>query len=113
MGAAQALLAGLDFYQRDKRITVKNLSIYTIGSPRVGNPAFAYYVDSTGIPYSRSVNNRDIVPHLPPQKFGFLHPGVEAWELSSSKVRKYLVQLHDAKEENEYVLIKLLHNRNL
>lgn len=65
------------------------MNIFTVGSPRVGNPAFAYYVDSTGITYSRSVNNRDIVPHLPPQSFGFLHPGVEAWARSASKVRKY------------------------
>lgn len=86
-GAAQALLAGLDLYQRDKRFTSKNMNIFTVGSPRVGNPAFAYYVDSTGITYSRSVNNRDIVPHLPPQAFGFLHPGVEAWARTASKVQ--------------------------
>ncbi|KAG2236760.1 hypothetical protein INT48_006944 [Thamnidium elegans] len=82
MGGAQAVLAGLDFYQRDKRFTPKNLSIYTVGCPRIGNPDFAYYVDSTGISVHRSVNDRDIVPHLPPQAVGFLHPGVEAWSLS-------------------------------
>ncbi|KAG2235795.1 hypothetical protein INT48_001021 [Thamnidium elegans] len=87
LGGAQALLAGMDLYQRDKRFTPKNLSIYTVGCPRVGNPSFAYYVDSTGIPFSRSVNDRDIVPHLPPQAFGFLHPGVESWIKSSSNVR--------------------------
>ncbi|GAA5805360.1 hypothetical protein HPULCUR_010876 [Helicostylum pulchrum] len=87
LGGAQALLAGMDLYQRDKRFTSKNLSIYTVGCPRVGNPSFAYYVDSTGIPFSRSVNDRDIVPHLPPQAFGFLHPGVESWIRSSSNVR--------------------------
>lgn len=79
----------MDLYQRDKRLTGKNLSIYTVGCPRVGNPAFAYYVDSTGIPFSRSVNDRDIVPHVPPQSFDFLHPGVEAWDRSSTKIRKY------------------------
>ncbi|KAG2212653.1 hypothetical protein INT47_000630 [Mucor saturninus] len=87
LGGAQALLAGMDLYQRDKRLTSKNLSIYTVGCPRVGNPEFAYYVDSTGIPFSRSVNKRDIVPHVPPQSFGFLHPGVEAWDRSSSNVQ--------------------------
>jgi hypothetical protein len=49
----------MDLYQRDSRISPKNLQIFTIGSPRVGNPAFAYYVDSTKIPYSRSVQARD------------------------------------------------------
>nr|AOA52203.1 lipase [Mucor endophyticus] len=86
-GGAQALLAGMDLYQREKRLSSKNLSIYTVGCPRVGNPAFAYYVDSTGIPFSRSVNKRDVVPHLPPQSFGFLHPGVEAWTKSSNDVQ--------------------------
>lgn len=89
LGGAQALLAGLDFYQRDSRFNTKNLSIYTVGAPRVGNPTFAYYVDSTGIPVHRSINNRDIVPHLPPQATGFLHPGIESWSLSSAVSRKW------------------------
>lgn len=89
LGGAQALLAGLDLYQRDKRISPSNLSIFTVGGPRVGNPTFAYYVDSTGIPFSRSVNDRDIVPHVPPQSFGYLHPGVEAWSTSSTTVSKF------------------------
>ncbi|KAI8058755.1 lipase [Thamnidium elegans] len=87
LGGAQALLAGMDLYQREKRLTPKNLSIYTVGCPRVGNPAFAYYVDSTGIPFSRSVNNRDVVPHVPPQFIGYLHPGVEVWDKYDSKTQ--------------------------
>lgn len=79
LGGAQALLAGMDLYQRESRLSPKNLSIYTFGGPRVGNPTFAYYVESTGIPVYRSVDKRDIVPHLPPQSMGFLHPGVEYW----------------------------------
>ncbi|KAI9276136.1 lipase prepro protein [Sporodiniella umbellata] len=79
LGAAQALLAGLDLYQREPTISAENLSIYLLGGPRVGNPAFAYYVNSTGIPVLRTVNKRDIVPHVPPMAFGFLHPGVEYW----------------------------------
>ncbi|KAL9555124.1 hypothetical protein MBANPS3_002489 [Mucor bainieri] len=87
LGGAQALLAGMDLFQRESRLNKNNLAIYTVGCPRVGNPAFAYYVDSTGITFSRSVNNRDIVPHVPPQAWGFLHPGVEAWARSSSNVQ--------------------------
>ncbi|GAA5795383.1 hypothetical protein HPULCUR_000739 [Helicostylum pulchrum] len=84
LGGAQALLATMDLYQRIPTLNTDNLKIYTVGSPRVGNSDFAYYVDSTGIPHSRSVNNRDIVPHVPPQSFGFLHPGVEAWAKSGT-----------------------------
>ncbi|KAI8090274.1 lipase [Gilbertella persicaria] len=87
LGGAQALLAGMDLYQRDSRFSPKNLHIFTAGCPRVGNPDFAYYVDSTSIPFSRSVNERDIVPHVPPQAFGYLHPGVEAWTKSSGNVQ--------------------------
>ncbi|CAO3617121.1 unnamed protein product [Mucor fragilis] len=87
LGGAQALLAGLELFQREPRLSKSNLAIYTVGCPRVGNPAFAYYVDSTGITFSRSVNNRDAVPHVPPQASGYLHPGVEAWARSSSNVQ--------------------------
>lgn len=79
--------------------------------PRIGSPEFAYYVDSTKIPLYRSVNERDseydkslsirrealtgciVVPHLPPQSFGFLHPGVEAWIKSPGSVCKHLASL--------------------
>lgn len=88
LGGAQAVLAGMDLYQRISTISGDNLSIYTVGAPRIGNPEFAYYVDSTDIPISRSVHNRDIVPHVPPQSFGYLHPGVEAWDRTSGNVRK-------------------------
>jgi hypothetical protein len=32
---------------------------------------------------------KKVVPHVPPQAFGYLHPGVEAWARSSSNIRKY------------------------
>ncbi|KAG0167120.1 hypothetical protein DFQ28_002808 [Apophysomyces sp. BC1034] len=79
LGAAQALLAALDLYQRDTRFTSSNMRVMTAGCPRVGNPDFAYYVESTGIQFTRIVHKRDIVPHLPPENMGFLHPGVENW----------------------------------
>ncbi|GAA5795377.1 lipase prepro protein [Helicostylum pulchrum] len=87
LGGAQALLAGLNLYQRDERVTPDNLKIYTVGGPRVGNPEFAHYVSSTNIPFFRSVGRRDIVPHLPPQILGYLHAGVESWETSGEEVR--------------------------
>ena len=46
--------------------------LYTFGSPRVGNAAFAQTVP--GIVY-RIVNNNDIVARLPPQLAGFVHVG--------------------------------------
>ncbi|CAO3614378.1 unnamed protein product [Mucor hiemalis] len=86
LGAAQALLAGMDLYQRIGTLNTSNLKIYTVGCPRVGDSNFAYYVEGTGITVSRSVHNRDIVPHLPPESFGFLHPGVETWDKSDTDI---------------------------
>ncbi|KAG0167121.1 hypothetical protein DFQ28_002809 [Apophysomyces sp. BC1034] len=79
LGAAEALLAALDLYQRDARFTSKNMRVVTAGCPRVGNPDFAYYVESTGIQFTRIVHRRDVVPHLPTEFMGFLHAGVENW----------------------------------
>ncbi|CAO3617678.1 unnamed protein product [Cunninghamella blakesleeana] len=79
LGGAQAELATLDLYQRFEQLTPKNLNLYTVGQPRVGDPAFAAYVLSTKINKIRIVNKSDIVPHLPPMRLGYLHTGVEHW----------------------------------
>nr|AKA60078.1 ROLpro-RML lipase [synthetic construct] len=84
LGGATALLCALDLYQREEGLSSSNLFLYTQGQPRVGDPAFANYVVSTGIPYRRTVNERDIVPHLPPAAFGFLHAGEEYWITDNS-----------------------------
>ncbi|KAL9550981.1 hypothetical protein MBANPS3_004483 [Mucor bainieri] len=87
LGGAQALLAGMDLFQREKRLTASNLEIHTAGCPRVGNPTFANYVASTGITFTRSVNQRDIVPHVPATSAGYLHPGVEVWSRTLGTVQ--------------------------
>ncbi|KAG2178215.1 hypothetical protein INT43_003468 [Umbelopsis isabellina] len=84
LGGALAILQALDLYQKDVRFTPSNLAVYTFGEPRVGNPTFAQYATGTGLTIDRSVNQRDIVPHLPPESFGFLHEGDEFWITDSS-----------------------------
>ncbi|KAI8066529.1 lipase [Gongronella butleri] len=79
LGAAQAVFAALDFFQRFNSLSPSNLFIYTYGEPRVGDPAFAAYVKSTNIPKIRVIHASDIVPHLPPMAMGFLHSGLEYW----------------------------------
>ncbi|KAI7878525.1 lipase [Lichtheimia hyalospora FSU 10163] len=74
LGGATAVLCALDLKDRGH-----DVSLYTQGQPRVGTPAFANYVLDTKIPYQRLVHKRDIVPHLPPGAFGFLHAGEEFW----------------------------------
>ncbi|KAI9029627.1 Lipadyou-2 [Phycomyces nitens] len=87
LGGALAIIGALDLFQHDSRFNAKNLSIKTYGGPRVGNPAFAYYVTGTGISLERIVNKHDIVPHVPPQFFGFLHPGTEYWIRGGDNVK--------------------------
>ncbi|SAL97154.1 hypothetical protein [Absidia glauca] len=79
LGAAQAVLATMDLFQRNNHITASNTKIFTYGEPRIGNQNFAAYVKSTKIPHTRTVHASDIVPHLPPMAMGFLHSGTEYW----------------------------------
>lgn len=75
LGGAMAILCAAD---------LKNLfgnvdSTYTFGQPRVGNPAFASWFQSTHPNTFRLVDYADIVPHLPPSNLGFVHSNTQAW----------------------------------
>ncbi|KAL0081870.1 lipase [Phycomyces blakesleeanus] len=87
LGAGIAVLAGLDLFQRDSRFNAKNLSIITLGGPRVGNPYFAYYATGTGIPLERIVNKRDVIAHMPSQALNYLHFGTEYWNKSDNRIK--------------------------
>lgn len=75
LGGAMATLAALN-------LTVnygKSPIVYTFGSPRVGNDYFEeYFTQNVPVNY-RLVNYDDIVPHVPPQDFGFEHVVQEIW----------------------------------
>jgi len=51
---------------------------YTFGEPRVGNAEFATYLTSVVASY-RVIHYGDLVPHVPPESFGFVHEGTEIW----------------------------------
>jgi len=52
---------------------------YSFGSPRIGNEDFINYYSQL-IPITwRTVNKRDVVPHLPMMMFGFRHTPIEVW----------------------------------
>ena len=62
LGGALATLAGLDIAEN---VPGKDVSVYTFGSPKVGNAAFvdAY---SPRVPNTyRIVNDADLIPHIP------------------------------------------------
>ncbi|KAL1408399.1 hypothetical protein Q8F55_005211 [Vanrija albida] len=56
------------------------VSARVFASPRVGNPAWANYVDATlGNRAQHMVNNNDVVPQLPPGDWGFQQSSNEIW----------------------------------
>lgn len=59
--------------------TVSFAPLYIFGAPRVGNAAFATYSASLGVPIYRVVHNRDPVPHLPFESWGYAHPPQEVF----------------------------------
>ena len=67
LGAALATLA-------ISRFTGGNASLYTIGSPRTGNRAFAAKLcDRATLGEFRLVDNHDLVTRVPPAELGFSH----------------------------------------
>lgn len=76
MGGALAQLAALEL---KFTFNISYVSVYTFGSPRVGNDAYAdlfkSYVDESW----RFTHNRDVVPSVPLQLMGFHHVSREVW----------------------------------
>lgn len=62
LGGAMATLAAL----RIKTAGFNAISLYTYGSPRVGNSDF---YSGYSVPHYRFVNNCDVVPHVPSEEF--------------------------------------------
>ncbi|KAF7971186.1 hypothetical protein HWV62_21860 [Athelia sp. TMB] len=74
LGAAIALLDSVYLPLHLPKSTVFKTVLF--GLPRVGNPAFADYVDS--VAHVNHLNNKeDPVPTLPPRLLGFQHPSGE------------------------------------
>ncbi|NJK34634.1 MAG: lipase family protein [Oscillatoriales cyanobacterium SM2_2_1] len=72
LGGALATIAALDLHQRDYRVT----GVYTFGSPRVGNRAFAAGYDlALRSRTHRFVYGQDTVTRVPPRSFDYSHGG--------------------------------------
>lgn len=70
LGGALATLAALDI---KLNVPGKQVSCYTFGSPRVGNTEFAALYNKQVPDTHRFVNDKDMVPTIPP--LGFKHVG--------------------------------------
>jgi len=75
LGAALSLLNGAGLVQAG----VKNVEIWNYGQPRVGNAAFATYVNGLIGTIYRVVNMKDLVPHVPPTEVNYHHEATEIW----------------------------------
>jgi pimeloyl-ACP methyl ester carboxylesterase len=104
LGGVLATLAAIDLKLHD---SYGNVTVITFGEPRLGNAQFAdpllsfehlryafplfcfqdfspvhrfaNYSDFMLPDHWRLVNNHDLVPHVPPENFGFRHDSVEVW----------------------------------
>lgn len=74
LGGAIATLAAADLFS-----LTPDLTLYTFGSPRVGDLAFATYFDKIVPDTYRIVHNKDLVPHIPQRFLGFRHVSREIW----------------------------------
>ncbi|KAI8867950.1 alpha/beta-hydrolase, partial [Ramicandelaber brevisporus] len=76
LGGAQALLAAVDLKRRHPDWNIK---VYPSGKPRIGNEAWARYVNSLNLPIYRLTAKRDQVPRIPLRSWGFVHETGETW----------------------------------
>ncbi|KAI6353917.1 hypothetical protein MCOR25_008830 [Pyricularia grisea] len=76
MGAAVATIAGANLRQKLPDVVI---DVYSLGSPRVGNQAFAKYVSAQPGSVFRITHVNDPVPRLPPNLLGYYHTDVEYW----------------------------------
>lgn len=74
LGGALATLASLDLVEE---LEVNNISMISLGAPRVGNTEYARLYDSRVGEYYRLTHARDPIVHLPYRLMGFTHIGHE------------------------------------
>ncbi|PRP80205.1 hypothetical protein PROFUN_12163 [Planoprotostelium fungivorum] len=77
-GAPQATLTAADVILNNM-IDLKDLYLWTYGSPRVGNINFSRWMRQNLIHTVRVTNGRDPIPHLPFLSMGYQHIDREYW----------------------------------
>jgi hypothetical protein len=79
LGAAMAINAALDM----KLNYGLDTSVVDFGRPRAGDSGFTQALASEGITGFRVTHHHDIVPHAPPEAFGFYHSPTEVYYAGS------------------------------
>lgn len=78
LGGALAQISAMDL-KFEYELT--DVNVYTFGSPRVGNNAFAELVSAATSASWRFTHGRDVVPSVPLALMGFHHAATEVWEV--------------------------------
>lgn len=78
MGGSVAVILSFEL-QREFDIPWERFSIYTYGQPRTGNLAFVNLYNALPLKVTRTVNENDVVPHLPPNQQGYFHTLTELY----------------------------------
>ena len=76
LGGALATLASLDLVEE---LGLNNVSMTSLGAPRIGNIEYANLYDSRVKYYYRLTHSRDPIVHLPYRLMGFAHIGHEIY----------------------------------
>jgi len=80
LGAAASTLAAMDMIVN---LGMPGVQVLNYGQPRVGNQDFATNTHKYISGLQRMVDNKDIVPSVPPQALGYEHETTEIWETPS------------------------------
>ncbi|KAL1979820.1 hypothetical protein VTN96DRAFT_5080 [Rasamsonia emersonii] len=97
LGGSLAALAAAQFSP-----LFDNITVYTMGEPRTGNAAFASFIDqrySTSSPettrFYRCTHADDGIPNAPPTSDGYVHHGLEYWNLDPTSAENTYVCTED------------------
>jgi hypothetical protein len=81
LGGALSTIGAADIGRREM---FKNINLWTFGSPRVGNFAFTEYLNTVANISIRTVNQKDIVPHVPSTLVYYHHVSDEFWFINNT-----------------------------
>ena len=77
--------------------------IYNYGQPRVGDSKYALYVNNIIKEYWRVTHNKDVVPHVPPIEFNYIHSCRELFEDENGKLNECSsINCEDTKCANQF-----------
>lgn len=110
LGGALAVHASVDIIKNFGEID----EFYTYGSPRVGNQAFANYVNGMikGNFNSRITHYKDPVPHLPLESWGFVHVDREVFYNQDNSAYTICQAGEDQTCSNNYLDVYVLDHLN-